>query len=262
MSLFIKQLTFFAFLFLFSSVALGEVKTIHVFVALCDNENQGIVPVPGLIGNGQDPSNNLYWGAAYGVKNFFKNKSKEWRYIKAIPSNNKMILERILFKHKTEDVYLLADAYDGRYIKECTEDFLMASNCQNLEMIELEDLLLNFGGEANLLSYVGHDGLMEFSVDLEYDVSKQKRPDVIILACYSEDFFDREIRQSGANPILWTTHLMAPEAYTLKAAIDGWVRNETGEQIKGRGASAYCKYQKCSDSWANRLFTTGLDSEY
>ena len=33
-------------------------KTIHVFVALCDNKYQGIVPVPPKIGNGQDLNNN------------------------------------------------------------------------------------------------------------------------------------------------------------------------------------------------------------
>jgi len=46
--------------------------TVHVFVALADNKNQGIVPVPARLGNGQDPANNLYWGAAFGVKTFFK----------------------------------------------------------------------------------------------------------------------------------------------------------------------------------------------
>ena len=39
-------------------------RVVHVFVALCDNEHQGIVPVPARIGNGEDPDNNLYWGAA------------------------------------------------------------------------------------------------------------------------------------------------------------------------------------------------------
>lgn len=47
-------------------------KTIHVFVALCDNANQGIVPVPESLGNGQDPKSNLYWGAIYGLKSYFK----------------------------------------------------------------------------------------------------------------------------------------------------------------------------------------------
>jgi len=36
-------------------------KTIHVFVALCDNVNQGIVPVSAKLGNGQDIKGNLYW---------------------------------------------------------------------------------------------------------------------------------------------------------------------------------------------------------
>src|SRR3712207_6590162 len=46
-------------------------KVIHVLVALCDNENQGIVPVPAFLGNGEDAPRNLYWGAAFGIKTFF-----------------------------------------------------------------------------------------------------------------------------------------------------------------------------------------------
>ncbi|WP_431199255.1 hypothetical protein ACQ86K_29370 [Mucilaginibacter sp. P19] len=47
-------------------------KVIHVFVALCDNKYQGIVPVPPAIGNGQDPETNLYWGSDNGVRTYFK----------------------------------------------------------------------------------------------------------------------------------------------------------------------------------------------
>lgn len=43
----------------------NQARVIHVLVALCDNENQGIVPVPAFLGNGEDPQKNLYWGAAY-----------------------------------------------------------------------------------------------------------------------------------------------------------------------------------------------------
>ena len=55
-------------------------RTVHVFVALCDNANQGIVPVPATLGNGQDPQRNLYWGAMFGVKTFF-GKSADWKRI-------------------------------------------------------------------------------------------------------------------------------------------------------------------------------------
>ena len=46
------------FLFITSFCAVhaqsADIKTVHVFVALCDNENQGIVPVPARLGNRTD----------------------------------------------------------------------------------------------------------------------------------------------------------------------------------------------------------------
>ncbi len=236
----------------------ADIKTIHVYVALCDNEFQGIVPVPEKIGNGKDPKLNLYWGAGYGVKSFFKFRTKEWKFVKQLKSTNPIILDRLLFKHSSKDIYLLADAYDGEKIKTCIEDFLKASNTQNNLKITENNIELNFGGGSDLIAYIGHDGLMEFDVDINYKVVKKKKRDVIILACYSRDFFTQEITKANANPILWTTHLMAPEAYTLKAAIDGWINNETGKQIDERAAQAYNKYQKCGIKGARNLFTTGF----
>ena len=247
-----------AFFIVFSNLLYAQTKTIHVFVALCDNIYQGIVPVPELIGNGKDTKNNLYWGAGYGVKNFFKNKTTDWILLKTIKSNNPNVLERLLFKHATKDIYLLADAYDGEKIQTCIEDFLKASNGQNIANIKYDSLSINFGGDADLVAYTGHDGLMEFSVDIEYKETPNKKHDIIILACYSKEFFGDEVKQSKANPILWTTHLMAPEAYTLKSAIDGWILNESGAQIKERAAQTYNKYQKCGIKGARNLFTTGF----
>jgi hypothetical protein len=43
-------------------------RVVHVFVALADNQHQGIVPVPAKLGNGDSPLTNLYWGATFGVK--------------------------------------------------------------------------------------------------------------------------------------------------------------------------------------------------
>lgn len=100
-----------------------QTKTIHVLVALCDNKYQGIVPVPKGIGNGQDADSNLYWGCGYGVRTYFK-RSKEWKFIKSEKPYSDIILERVTFKHATKNYTLIADAYDGKYIKTCTENFL------------------------------------------------------------------------------------------------------------------------------------------
>ncbi|QCX37983.1 hypothetical protein FF125_05865 [Aureibaculum algae] len=253
-----KILSSLVLLTLLSINIFGQTKTIHTFVALCDNINQGIVPVPKSLGNGQDTKNNLYWGATYGVKSYFKNKTSDWNLVSTFASNNPIILERILFKHKSIDVYMLADAYDGEKIKTCIEDFLKASNGQKPITITHDKMSLDFGGSADLVSYIGHDGLMDFDINITYKSTETTKKDAIVLACYSKNYFSSELKSAKANPILWTTHLMAPEAYVLKAALDGWIHNETGKQIDERAAQAYHKYQKCGIKGARNLFTTGF----
>jgi len=251
--LFIVLISFFSF-----SKIQAQTKTVHVFVALCDNINQGIVPVPANLGNGQDPTSNLYWGALYGIKTYFKSKAPEWTYVKLIPSEDTLVLERVLFKHKTKDIYMLADAYNGKYIKECTEEFLKASNGQRAQIITFNGKSITFGGKSDLVCYIGHDGLMNFDVNVSFNSNTENKIETIILACYSRDYFQHLIKKANAKPLLWTTHLMAPEAYTLEAALEGWVNRETDLQIEERAAQAYNKYQKCGIKGARYLFTTGF----
>ena len=246
-------------LLLLTKLVCAQIRTIHTYVALCDNLNQGIIPVPKQLGNGKDPKNNLYWGAQFGVKTFFKNSKKDWTYVKSIPSTKPEVLDRILFKHKSKKVFLLAEAYDGEKIKTCNEDFLKSCNQQEIISLTIDSTVLTFGGGADLLCYVGHDGLMDFSLNLNYSTTlPQKKRDVIILACYSKTYYRQELIKAKASPTLLTTHLMAPEAYTLKAAIDGWISKESKEAIKERAAHAYNDYQKCGLKGARNLFTTKL----
>lgn len=234
----------------------NDLKTIHVFVALCDNANQGIIPVSAVLGDGQKPKNNLFWGALYGVKTHFK-QSTDWELVKSIVSANPKILESVIFKHKQTNTYLFAEAYDGRDIKQTTIDFLEAAAGCSSKRIVLDDMTLSFGGDSDLVSYVGHDGLMEFNVEGNFKPSQENNKKVIILACISKDFFEPYVRQTGAYPLVWTTGLMAPEAYTLKWAIDGWILGESNEAIRERAAQAYHHYQKCGIRGARNLLVTG-----
>ncbi|MEW6733115.1 MAG: hypothetical protein AB1489_17445 [Acidobacteriota bacterium] len=230
--------------------------TVHVVVALCDNKYQGIVPVPARIGNGDDPDNNLYWGAAFGVRYFFS-RSTDWKLLEVIKKPQPEILERAIFKNRNRDVYLVADAYQGREIKKCTIDFLKYAAGNNPLQIEIKasSEKLSAGGGANLIAYVGHNGLMDFSLDNYPLQANDKQRDIVILACASRNYFKPPIASAGANPILWTTGLMAPEAYVLKAAIDGWLLKNSKDQIRMKAAEAYSKYQKCGLKGALRLFS-------
>jgi hypothetical protein len=98
---------------------------------------------------------------------------------------------------------------------------------------------------------------MDFRLPLIPKKKNEIHRDTIILACASKQYFAEVLRAGGAYPLLWTTNLMAPEAYTLKSALDGWIGRENNEQIRDRAASAYDKYQKCGLRAARRLFATG-----
>jgi hypothetical protein len=231
-----------------------------VFVALADNQHQGIVPVPPALGNGSDAQRNLYWGAAYGVKTFFKS-GDEWQLLSCGRGPKESILERCLFKNRNEDVFLVADAYQGSEIKSAVTDFLSAAAGKTSEDIRAKvnaaDVSIAAGGAADLLAYVAHDAFMDFQIVPIAGAKGNKPRRTIILACASKAFFSPYLRQTGAQPLLWTTGLMAPEAYTLRAALTGWIANEADEAIRRRAAEAYDKYQKCGVRAASRLFAAG-----
>lgn len=234
----------------------NKAKVIHVFVALCDNKYQGIVPVPASIGNGQDPASNLYWGCAGGVKGYFK-KHASWKLVSTTRKVSSIILERCVFKHKTADAYIVADAYDGGAIKSCTIDFFKAAAGRNNQSLAVNGDTIGIGGSAQLIAYTGHDGLMDFSLpDYPRKLNDAKR-ETIILACISQRFYQEGIRQAGATPLIWSTGLMSPEAYTLEAGIAGWLAQETPAQIRQRSAVAYDLYQHCGVKAASRLLVTG-----
>jgi hypothetical protein len=239
-------------------------RTIHVFVALADNKHQGIVPVAATLGNGDDPVRNLYWGSAYGVKTYFA-RSADWQLIASGQKPKAEILERCIFKHRTQNVYLIADAYQGSKIKQAIMDFLAAAAGSAPEKIPVEaktsstgsPTTLNAAGGADLVAYAGHDGLMDFQLSAFPQGKSGNTHQAIILACISKSYFAAPLRATGATPLVWTTGLMAPEAYTLKSAIDGWILHESNDQIRERAAAAYDKYQKCGLKGARKLLVTG-----
>jgi len=258
------RLAFFASLFLFAGLLPAQnssPKVVHVFVALCDNVHQGIVPVPAHLGHGDQPATNLYWGAAFGVRTFFR-KLADWKEVSVGQGPKQQILQRVVFRHHTQNAFIVADAYNGAAMRDTIADFLNAAAGHNAETILVQrneqQWQVNAGGAAGLVVFVGHNGLMDFTLENTPRPSSAQAAgrEAIVLACASKAYFQQALQQTSAKPLLWTTGLMAPEAYTLAAAIDGWLGGETRSQIRARAASAYCQYQKCSQKAGLRLFAT------
>ncbi|MGB1243089.1 MAG: hypothetical protein ACPG49_11240, partial [Chitinophagales bacterium] len=177
-------------------VAAKKSLIIHAFVPLCDNDNQGIVPVPKALGNGQNPKTNLYWGAMYGIKNHFT-KSSKWKRISVNSDVKQPLLERAIFQRKTSNgtsVYLIADAYDGSKMRDCVVDYLQSLAGQKMGFVDIEGKELSTYSEADLLVFNGHDGLMDYS-DIPYYLNVNQTEveiaskDAVMIACYSGNFF-------------------------------------------------------------------------
>jgi hypothetical protein len=236
--------------------AANSIPVIHVFVALADNVNQGIVPVSATLGNGDKPATNLYWGAAFGIKTFFS-RNRDWELISTTLNPTDTILERCIFKHRRASFLLIADAYRGKEIAQTTADFLEAAAGKPGQKLKAGNVDFHSAGSADVVAYIGHNGLMDFKLSSHPQRRDDRARRAIILACASKQYFSAALQESGATPLLWTTNLMAPEAYVLSAAIDGWIKKESDEQIRLRAAGAYHQYQHCGVKAARALFATG-----
>jgi hypothetical protein len=223
-------------------------RIIHVIVALCDNVHQGIVPVPAALGKGDIPGSNLYWGAGFGLKTVFR-RSKAWKLESCIPQERGPLLERCTFRHRDTGTILIADAWQGSEIRQATRIFLRESGGASL-MWRNQTIL------PSLVIYVGHDGLMDFDLDVKPLSESPSRVPVMVFCCSSRLFFQNKLKTVGASPLLLTTGLMAPEGYVVEAATNGWITGERGTILRDRVAAAYNKYQKCGARAARHIFTT------
>lgn len=237
----------------------GQPKVIHIFTALCDNRYQRIYPVSAALGNGQNPDTNLYWGAMYGIRTWF-GKQSGWRQVKREkkPSAHlPYILERVIFRSDAENAWIVADAYDGKYMRECLHDFLQAASSGLPVLVTLGGKSGNLmaGGNSGLICFVGHNGLMEMSLRRYPAAQNEKKRAAAVFACQSRKYFRQHLERAGATPLVLTTGNMAPEAYSVHALISAWLAGKKPEQIREQVAQAYSKYQKSGISGARRLFS-------
>lgn len=223
-----------------------EVLVAHVVVALCDAETQGVVPPPNLeTCDGDVPGKNLYWGALYGVKTHLR-RSADWKVVTGEPAPEG-VLERAVYEAtldrggKTVTARIIADAYRGSDMKKAIQQFFRYT--------------AGYDTDAHVVAFVGHNGLMDFDLPEVPKAKKDAKARAsIVLACASAPYFEAALKKAGAPPLLLTTGLMAPEAYTLEDAIESWFSGHSAADVHEAAAKAYDRYQKCGMRGARGLF--------
>ncbi|MCP4438738.1 MAG: hypothetical protein GY810_07310 [Aureispira sp.] len=243
-----------------SKIDTKQPLVVHVFVPLCDNENQGIVPTsrPSL-GNGLSLKSNLYWATSTGMKKYFKTDSK-WQLLDNFYDVDSNVLERVVFRRNYSNgaiVYLVADAYRGDRMEATVNDYLRALSNSYEEQLEIDSQKIAIHGGADFMVFNGHNGLMDMVEVQGWTNTSDKETDAAIIACISSDYFEEYLIQAKAYPLLRCNHLLHPGAYVLSPVIDGWVNNIEDDVLKVHAGRAYCKRHKCSAKTSRNYFSTG-----
>lgn len=234
-------------------------KVIHTYVALCDNESQGIAPVPAKIGDGDNPANNLYWGCSDGARPIFT-KSKHWTRLSVSKVQKQpYILERIIFQHKKTKSILVVDAWRGSRIEPCIKAFCQALAGQKYEnlliKIGAQEMRINLAGGADFLAFIGHNGLMEFKVpQFPANPNRKQSVDAVVLCCRSKAFFKDHLHTAGTRPMVMTASNMYPGAFILHDVLEEWFTGGNQKKLRLRAAKAYAKNQKISTKSALNVF--------
>jgi hypothetical protein len=215
--------------------ATQPVAQLRVIVALVDNASQGIVPVSAKIGNGDDPFNNLYWGAGFGVKTFLS-RADGWKKLGCEKNISNVILESCKFAY-ADLLVVTAEAWRGKHIDQAMLAFMQAAATPSA------------AGVREMVMFVGHDGLMDAvhsKLPQSFAKHSSHAKQAAVLACQSDSFFRDHLEAAGAQPSVTTFSLMAPEGYVVEGIARSFaIGGDAAAQRRAAGLS-YAKYQRIS----------------
>ncbi|MFN8256311.1 MAG: hypothetical protein U0W24_11510 [Bacteroidales bacterium] len=235
-----------------------EALVVHVFVPLCDNKYQGIVKVGAKLGDGRNLKTNLYWGAGYGLKTWFTH-AKEWNYLGSIFNPDSSVLERAVYSRKYAggaEVLLVLDGYKGDKMGDCLMDFFNSLAGKLKDTIVLNQVKMPAFGNADLLVFNGHNGLMDNDYPWIENADGKER-DAAVIACASDYYFTARFPRLKAYPLITTTNFLPPEAYIISAIIDNWATLQPGEKIRKSAGEAMAKVHKIAVQPCIKTFKTG-----
>lgn len=230
---------------------------VHIYVPLCDNENQGIVPTSKSLGDGMNLKTNLYWATRGGMKRYF-NDSDKWTLVYSKKEVSSDVLERVIFERKfaKTKLHVVADAYRGDRMEETVNDFLASIANKKQEEVKLKSKeVVKIAGASDLLVFNGHNGMMDNIRVRNWKNKTEKKTDVVINACSSFNYFEDELAKAKGFPLIRTNSFLYPGAYVIERIIVDWVNDVAEQQIALNAGSVYCKKHDCGKG--TKVFKTG-----
>lgn len=245
-----------------------------VFVALCDNDTQGIVKVRNRrICRGDDADHNLYWASAGGLAATMK--AARWRQVTLARFSDGPLAARAVWRksflpgdallargvRSRFDVYVVGLGYRGARIREAMVDYLNAVNRDDLALEDGAGVALRSGGASHLVAYIGHDYFYDTRdwrplLDLAKGDSVLPKA-TLALSCTGDRLIRPAIRRANARILLLNRTLGFPGAWAAEAAIAGLAQGQPMRAIHRAASEAFAAGMGMPVGTALRAFAYG-----
>lgn len=247
-----------------ADLAAGQALRVHVYVALCDNDAQGIVPVKNAsICDGDTPERNLYWRTGGGIASYARaQRYRELEYT-VLPDGPIAIRARYAKELAAGGalrargitrvpVELTALAYRGARIDRAMFDFVAAVHGTGPP---------NAGDPPHVIGYIGHDYFLDAYDPLELARARsgQSRVQqaVFALSCLGQRYIRPVIERPNAHVLVLNRGLTYPGAWTVGGLLTGLARGDSHAGIHRLAARAFADGMKKPYSTMLRAFASG-----
>jgi hypothetical protein len=258
-------------------LAAGKPLVAEVHVPLCDNSI--IACGNAKLGDGDNPDTNLYWSTTPGFGAWFARRGSGWkRALKlrgAATGNADIVAVEVYRKQVTAPAawvkrgapkkFALAIVIHGGRGKAI--DAALAAYARDVSggparVVELDDhTTLSAGGAAQLVSWVGHNRLMD--VD-KYSWPKPgaKVTGTIAIACHTAAYMEAEVSASTRVPLLMTRDLLFSNAAPFEAVLLAFVEGAGYARMRADATAAYAGVQKRPVEKMRGVFTNPSDRRW
>jgi hypothetical protein len=241
-------------------VAAGKPLVVQVHVPLCDSSVTRCGNAK--LGDGDQPSTNLYWATTPGFGKWFERRGTGWtrllRATEPAATGDPDVLELRVYKQSIKapaswrergapgrfDVILVIHAWRGTAIDRALDAYARDVSQATLRSITLADgSVLAAGGAAQLVAFVGHNRLMDLDA-YQWPEPGSVAKGTIAIACHTAAYMKRDVSAPTRVPLLMTTDFLFSNAAPLEASVLAFARGEGYAAIRRTAAEAYAGVRK------------------
>ncbi len=235
----------------------GKPLVVEVHVPLCQS---GITACGNAkLGDGDNPSTNLYWSTTPGFGSWFDRRRSGWkRALKTTTeTGDSDILELRVYRRtlptpaawrksgapKTIEVFLVLRAWRGTQIDRALAAYAADVSGQGTRTVTLADkTTIEAGGAARIVAFVGHNRLMDLET-YKWPAAGSETKGTIAIACHTASYMKRDVTAPTRVPLLMTNDFLFSNAAPLEASVLAFVHGGGYAAIRKDAATAYAGVQ-------------------